>query len=69
VVLDGLSWTEQKCGVYQRAWGFAYDAIGPYGICPRTPEEVDLANMLTLMTMNERMESTFVPFTCRQDAK
>jgi len=34
-------------------------------VCPQTPEEHALADMLTLMTMNEGMASTFVPFGCK----
>lgn len=34
-------------------------------VCPHSPEEHALANMLTLMTMNEGMASTFVPFGCK----
>ncbi|MCO6384164.1 hypothetical protein [Oceanicola sp. 502str15] len=33
-------------------------------VCAETPEEVALANLLTVMTMNEGMASTFVPFGC-----
>lgn len=33
--------------------------------CPRSDQELELANMLTLMTMSEGMASTFVPFSCR----
>ena len=91
VDLEGLTWTEQKCVLYQRAWDWTYNSNGPDGIsaafiaqndrfiesgcvertavCPRSKEEFDMANMLTLMTMNEGMASTFVPFTCREDAE
>ncbi|MFT4962233.1 MAG: hypothetical protein ACI92Z_003330 [Paracoccaceae bacterium] len=91
VNLEGLKWTEQKCVLYQRAWDWAYDSIGPDGIstkfisqnnsfvasgciertvvCPRSDEELDMANMLTVMTMNEGMASTFVPFTCREETQ
>lgn len=34
-------------------------------VCPRTPQELDLANALTIAAMNDRMASSFVPFTCR----
>ncbi|MGH1329611.1 MAG: hypothetical protein ACRBBK_01905 [Paracoccaceae bacterium] len=33
-------------------------------ICLTSPQEFELANMLTIMTMNEGMASTFVPFGC-----
>jgi hypothetical protein len=89
VNLKGLTWTEQKCVLYQRAWDSAYAAIGPdgisaefiskntafvstgcqdpIGVCPRSEEEIDMANMLTVMTMSEGMASTFVPFNCPDD--
>lgn len=35
------------------------------GVCAETPEEIALADMLTVMTMNEGMASTFVPFGCK----
>lgn len=88
---EDLTWTEQKCVLYQRAWDWAYDNMGSDGIspefiaqndefiatgciertvvCPRSLEEFDMANMLTVMTMNEGMASTFVPFTCREEAE
>lgn len=37
-------------------------------VCPRSKAEFDMANMLTIMTMNEGMASTFVPFSCRADS-
>ena len=33
-------------------------------ICAATPQEYALADMLTMMTMNEGMASTFAPFGC-----
>ena len=33
-------------------------------ICAVTPQETALADMLAVMTMNESMASTFVPFGC-----
>lgn len=38
--------------------------IDPGHVCPRTKQEGNLANLLTIMTMNEGMASTFVPFGC-----
>jgi len=35
-------------------------------ICPASPQERALADRLTLMTMNEGMASTFVPFACSE---
>ena len=34
-------------------------------ICAVTDQEIALANLLTVMTMNEGMASTFVPFSCK----
>lgn len=83
---EDLTWVEQKCVLYQRAWDWAFDSIGPSGIsagfiaqnqrfiaagcteniavCPVSDEDFELANLLTVMTMNEGMASTFVPFQC-----
>lgn len=33
-------------------------------VCPKTEKEGDFVNLLTVMTMNEGMASTFVPFGC-----
>lgn len=33
-------------------------------ICAVSPEDIDLANLLTVLSMNEGMASTFVPFGC-----
>lgn len=87
--LEGLTWPEQKCVLYQGAWEAALDSTGPDGIseafiagsaefvasgctirgnvCPRSPQEFKLADLLTLMTMNEGMASTFAPFHCAPD--
>jgi hypothetical protein len=86
VSLEGLTWTAQKCALYQRAVSDALGIIGYQGIsdaflaenaafieggcvggahiCPRSDQEYEFANMLTIMTMNEGMASTFVPFGC-----
>ncbi|WP_380053158.1 hypothetical protein ACFE33_10760 [Falsihalocynthiibacter sp. SS001] len=84
--LEGLTWTEQKCVLYQSAWDWALANLGTEDIrpqfiqqndafvatgcieqrevCPQSEKEIELANMLTVMTMNEGMASTFVPFNC-----
>lgn len=84
--LQGLTWTEQKCVLYQHAFADALDLLGREGIsksflaantafietgciderrvCPQSDDEFELANILTIMTMNEGMASTFVPFSC-----
>lgn len=33
-------------------------------VCPQTPQEYRLADMLTIAAMNEGMASTFLPFAC-----
>lgn len=35
-------------------------------VCPRSKEELDLANVLVVLSMNQGMASTFVPFNCRK---
>ncbi|MCB1465503.1 hypothetical protein [Paenirhodobacter sp. CAU 1674] len=84
--LEGLTWSEQKCVLYQRAVDAALGFQGldglrtefltrnqsfidsgcqaPADVCPVTEAELELANLLTIMTMNEGMASTFVPFKC-----
>ncbi len=37
---------------------------GERRLCPISEEELAFADILTLMTMNEGMASTFVPFGC-----
>lgn len=39
--------------------------LGRGDVCPETEAELEFANLLTLMTMNEGMASSFVPFGCR----
>jgi hypothetical protein len=34
-------------------------------VCPRSAEELDLANVLTVLAMNAGTASTFLPFACR----
>lgn len=38
----------------------------PADVCPRSPEELELANVLTVMAMNFGTASTFLPFACRR---
>lgn len=35
-------------------------------VCPRSKEELDLANVMVIMGMNQGMASTFMPFACRK---
>lgn len=84
--LQGLTWSEQKCVLYEGAVAAALEMQGGDGlgqeflsanrefidsgcqtrgqVCPRSEAELELANLLTIMTMNEGMASTFVPFSC-----
>lgn len=34
-------------------------------LCPQTRQEIALADLLTVLAMNEGMASTFLPFSCR----
>lgn len=38
----------------------------PADVCPRSPEELDLANVMVILAMNAGMASTFPPFACRK---
>lgn len=42
----------------------ASGCVAPREICAETPQEYAFADLLTVMTMNEGMASTFVPFGC-----
>jgi hypothetical protein len=35
-------------------------------VCPRSDEELALANLMTIKSMNARTASTFLPFACPQ---
>ena len=35
-------------------------------VCPRSAEELNLANVMVIMGMNQGMASTFMPFACRR---
>jgi hypothetical protein len=35
-------------------------------VCPRSEEELEMANVLTLAAMNAGAASTFLPFACRR---
>ena len=45
----------------------ASNCTNPHNVCPISPREIELANLLTVMSMNEGMASTFVPFACPRD--
>lgn len=34
-------------------------------VCPRSPKDFDMANLLTVLAMNAGTASTFLPFACR----
>jgi len=44
----------------------ASDCTVKVDVCPRSKEELDLANVLVILSMNQGMASTFVPFNCRK---
>jgi hypothetical protein len=35
-------------------------------VCPKSAEELALANILVILSMNQSMASTFAPFACRR---
>ena len=35
-------------------------------VCPRSPEELEVANALVILAMNAGSASTFLPFACRK---
>ena len=43
------------------------DCTARINVCPHSDAEFEIANLLTIMTMNEGMASTFVPFNCPAD--
>ncbi|MHB2165789.1 hypothetical protein [Alsobacter sp. R-9] len=43
----------------------ASGCTGRADVCPRTREELDLSNRLTVRAMNMGTASTFLPFVCR----
>ena len=54
-------------GAEFRAQNAAFIAAGcpaQFQVCARSDQEIALADLLTVMTMNEGMASTFVPFGC-----
>ena len=44
----------------------ASDCTVKVDVCPRSTEELNLANILVILSMNQGMASTFVPFNCRK---
>lgn len=40
------------------------DCVNYGDVCPRTEGDLAAANMLTVLTMNHGLASTFVPFKC-----
>lgn len=44
----------------------ASDCEGERNVCPRSAEELNLANTLVIVSMNQSMASTFAPFACRK---
>lgn len=39
--------------------------LGRGDVCPQSPQELALADLLTIAAMNEGMASTFLPFACQ----
>lgn len=44
----------------------ASGCLAPVDACPETPKDMEIANGLTIATMNAGAASTFSPFRCRQ---
>jgi hypothetical protein len=44
----------------------ASDCTARGDVCPRSAEELDLANMMVVAAMNAGTASTFPPFSCRK---
>lgn len=45
----------------------ASGCTGEANVCPRSPEEFALANVMVIQAMNAGAASTFPPFSCRRD--
>jgi len=43
----------------------AAGCVGPREVCPRSPEELEMANTMTVLALNAGMSGTFLPFACR----
>lgn len=62
----------QGLGGIGKAFLEAHDAFLASGclegrdVCPRSKQELDLANTLVILGMNQGMASTFMPFACRR---
>lgn len=69
------AWTEAQSRIGQAGLGGAFlagqDAFiasncrARPGICPRSPQELAMADILTIAAMNAGMASSFLPFACR----
>jgi hypothetical protein len=42
----------------------ASGCLGAHNVCPRSPQEFDLANIMVIQAMNAGTASTFPPFGC-----
>ena len=49
----------------RQATFIAAGCLGDRNVCPRSPEELRLADLLTLMAVSEGIAGTFLPFGCR----
>ena len=66
-------WRVEKCARYGTAWSEGLkrfrragqtEAFNPREVCPRSKEELSLANVMVLRAMNAGTASTFLPFAC-----
>ncbi|MEY8829874.1 hypothetical protein AB9K34_15920 [Sedimentitalea sp. XS_ASV28] len=64
-VLGGYDMTGIRTGFVEKHQSFI-DLGCPEDmrVCAATPEEIRLADVMTILSMNEGMASTFVPFGC-----
>src|SRR5215212_2790609 len=70
------AWSEalRRKGAQGLGWEFlethdAFVASGctaPTAVCPRSTEELEIANVMVMASFNAEMGSTFTPFSCRK---
>jgi hypothetical protein len=70
-----LSWTEALARFGQTGLGedflarheaFLASGCRTRDVCPRSPQELAMADIMTIAAMNAGMASSFVPFICRE---
>ena len=71
------AWSETLARRGQRGLGGAFldshlafldsGCLAAGSVCPRSPEEFEVANVMTILAMNAGAASTFLPFACRPE--